>query len=145
MDAEAVLAWIDTLTLGQTGQRLNDLQRTIVQKVWQGKKYVEIAAIYGCTEGHVKDVASDLWKFLSRQLGEKITKSNCRSTLVKHAQASQEVETRGQGSGVRGQEPFKIQNSKSKILQLPTPSSGTLPPSFISHPSPLTPLCRTGY
>ncbi|UBF26699.1 NB-ARC domain-containing protein [Kovacikia minuta CCNUW1] len=84
MDAEAILAWVDTLVLSKTGQRLNDLQRTILWKVWQGKKYFEIALSYGCTEGHVKDVSSDLWKLLSKHLGEKITKTNCRSALVRH-------------------------------------------------------------
>ena len=88
MDTDAVLAWVDTLVLTRTGQRLNDLQRTILQKVWQGKKYLEIAAFYGCTEGHVKDVSSDLWKFLSKHLGEKITKTNCRSALVRCFQAT---------------------------------------------------------
>jgi tetratricopeptide (TPR) repeat protein len=92
MDADAVLAWVDTLVLTRTGQRLNDLQRTILQKVWQGKKYLEIAAFYGCTEGHVKDVSSDLWKFLSRHLGEKITKTNCRSTLARYLQATSQVQ-----------------------------------------------------
>ncbi len=141
MDAEAVLAWIDTLALRQTGQRLNDLQRTIVQKVWQGKKYVEIAAIYGCTEGHVKDVASDLWKFLSSQLGERITKSNCRSTLVKHVQVSQTVRTRDQGAGGRGQEPFNIQRSTFNIQHSPTPSPLTPHPSlFVGRASAIAHL-----
>lgn len=88
MDAEAVLAWVDTLVLTKTGQRLSDLQKTILRKVWQGYKYLEIAADYGCTEGHVKDVGSDLWKFLSQQLGEKITKTNCRTALARYFQAT---------------------------------------------------------
>lgn len=87
MDAEAVLAWVDTLVLKETGQRLSDLQRGILEKVWQGHKYSEIATSFGCTEGHIKDVASDLWKLLSKCLGEKITKSNCRNALTVHLQA----------------------------------------------------------
>ena len=88
MDAESVLAWVDTLILTKTGQRLSHLQKTILQKVWQGYKYFEIAIDYGCTEGHVKDVGSDLWKFLSQQLGEKITKTNCRTALARYFQAT---------------------------------------------------------
>ncbi|MBW4490205.1 MAG: tetratricopeptide repeat protein [Trichocoleus desertorum ATA4-8-CV12] len=88
MDAEAVLAWVDTLVLTKTGQRLSDLQKTILHKVWQGHKYLEIATDYGCTEGHVKDVGSDLWKFLSQQLGEKITKTNCRTALARYFQTT---------------------------------------------------------
>lgn len=81
MDAEAVLAWLDTTIPAQTGERLSELQKVILQQVWQGRKYLEIANYYGCTEGHAKDVGSQLWKLLSLALKQKITKSNCRSTL----------------------------------------------------------------
>lgn len=81
MDAEAALAWLDTIIPAQTGERLSDLQKVILVQVWLGRKYLDIAHAYGCTEGHVKDVGSQLWKLLSRVLREKITKSNCRATL----------------------------------------------------------------
>jgi len=79
MDAELALNWLDSLILDRTGHRLNDLQRQILIQVWQGQKYFEIAVNYGCTEGHAKDVGSQLWRSLSDILGEKITKQNCRS------------------------------------------------------------------
>ncbi|MBW4689114.1 MAG: tetratricopeptide repeat protein [Komarekiella atlantica HA4396-MV6] len=81
MDAEAALAWLDTIIPAQTGERLSDLQKVILGQVWLGRKYLDIANCYGCTEGHAKDVGSQLWKLLSKALREKITKSNCRSTL----------------------------------------------------------------
>ncbi|MCC5640047.1 tetratricopeptide repeat protein [Nostoc sp. CHAB 5844] len=81
MNAEAVLAWLDTIIPAQTGERLSDLQKVILQQVWLGRKYLDIAHVYGCTEGHVKDVGSHLWKLLSQVLREKITKNNCRATL----------------------------------------------------------------
>ncbi|MDZ7961914.1 MAG: tetratricopeptide repeat protein [Aulosira sp. DedQUE10] len=81
MDAEAALAWLDTIIPAQTGERLSDLQKVILVQVWLGRKYLEIAHAYGCTEGHVKDVGSQLWKLLSQVLREKITKNNCRATL----------------------------------------------------------------
>ncbi|BAY65320.1 hypothetical protein NIES22_54250 [Calothrix brevissima NIES-22] len=81
MDAEAALAWLDTIIPAQTGERLSDLQKVILVQVWLGRKYLDIAFAYGCTEGHVKDVGSQLWKLLSRVLRQKITKSNCRATL----------------------------------------------------------------
>ncbi|MBD6614599.1 tetratricopeptide repeat protein [Komarekiella sp. 'clone 1'] len=81
MNAEAALAWLDTIIPAQTGERLSDLQKVILQQVWLGRKYLDIANCYGCTEGHAKDVGSQLWKLLSKALREKITKSNCRSTL----------------------------------------------------------------
>jgi len=81
MDAEAALAWLDTIIPAQTGERLSDLQKVIVVQVWLGRKYLDIARAYGCTEGHAKDAGSHLWKLLSQVLRERITKSNCRATL----------------------------------------------------------------
>ena len=88
MDTQAVFAWVDTLVFAQTREHLSDLQKTILQQVWQGHKYLEIADYYGCSEGHVKDVASEVWKLLSKQLGEKITKSNCRTALARYLQVT---------------------------------------------------------
>ncbi|MBD2457926.1 tetratricopeptide repeat protein [Nostoc sp. FACHB-87] len=81
MNAEAALAWLETIIPAQTGERLSELQKVILQQVWLGRKYLDIAHAYGCTEGHVKDVGSQLWKLLSQVLRQKITKSNCRATL----------------------------------------------------------------
>ncbi|MBH8573748.1 tetratricopeptide repeat protein [Nostocaceae cyanobacterium CENA369] len=84
MNAEAALAWLDTIIPAQTGERLSDLQKVILQQVWLGRKYLDIADSYGCTEGHAKDAGSQLWKLLSQVLREKITKSNCRATLERY-------------------------------------------------------------
>jgi tetratricopeptide (TPR) repeat protein len=81
MDGETALAWVDNLILTKTGEGLNSLQKQILQQVWQGRKYPEIAAYCGYTEGHVKDVGSHLWRVLSQTLGEKINKINCRAVL----------------------------------------------------------------
>ncbi|MEH2183123.1 tetratricopeptide repeat protein [Nostoc sp.] len=81
MDAQAALAWLDAIIPPQTGERLSDLQKVILVQVWLGRKYLDIAHSYGCTEGHAKDAGSQLWKLLSKVLRQKITKSNCRATL----------------------------------------------------------------
>ncbi|MEM9925981.1 MAG: NB-ARC domain-containing protein, partial [Cyanobacteria bacterium P01_D01_bin.50] len=83
MDAEAVLVWLDTVVPILTGEQLNELEKVILQQVWLGRKYLEIADFYGCTEGHAKDVGSRLWKLLSKVMRQKITKSNCRRVLEK--------------------------------------------------------------
>jgi tetratricopeptide (TPR) repeat protein len=97
MDRDATLKWIDTLILAATGERLTDLQRVILQQVWQGKKYIEIADAYGCTEGHAKDTGAQLWQLLSVTLGEKITKGNLRLTVERHWQAQKLNRTIGSG------------------------------------------------
>jgi tetratricopeptide (TPR) repeat protein len=86
MTPETVVAWLNRLVITRTGKCLSDLERTILQHVWQGTRYVEIATHYGCTEGHVKDVSSALWQFLSQEFGEKITKTNFRTAIARYYQ-----------------------------------------------------------
>lgn len=81
MKVEEAIASVDTLIAARTGKRLSDLQSTILEQVCQGKKYLDIAASYGCTEGHAKDVGSQLWKLLSELTEERVTKANIKSFL----------------------------------------------------------------
>jgi tetratricopeptide (TPR) repeat protein len=80
MAADAV-ELADKLVFSATGRHLSDLQRTILHQVWQGQKYLEIADTAGYTEGHVKDVAYQMWRLLSKVTGEKVTKSTLKSAL----------------------------------------------------------------
>jgi tetratricopeptide (TPR) repeat protein len=81
MSIEKAIMLADRVFLEHTGKHLSDLQAVILRQVLEKKKYLEIADFYGCTEGHVKDIASLLWKLLSEALGERVTKSNFRSVL----------------------------------------------------------------
>ncbi|HEY9300908.1 MAG TPA: NB-ARC domain-containing protein, partial [Phormidium sp.] len=47
----------------------------------QGQKYSKIADESHCSEGHIKDIASALWKLLSEVLGEEVNKGNLRVRL----------------------------------------------------------------
>ncbi|WP_017300649.1 ATP-binding protein [Nodosilinea nodulosa] len=71
----------DRLVFTVTGRHLNDLQRTILHQVWHGQKYLDIANTAGYTEGHIKDVAYQMWRLLSKVTGEKVTKSTLKSAL----------------------------------------------------------------
>ncbi|MEM9266852.1 MAG: AAA family ATPase [Cyanobacteria bacterium P01_F01_bin.13] len=79
---DTAIEFTDSLLYEKTGQHLSDLQCCILQQVWGGKTYRAIASIAGYSEGHIKDVASQLWRLLSDALGERITKGNYRSRLV---------------------------------------------------------------
>jgi tetratricopeptide (TPR) repeat protein len=81
MEAEEALALTDAFVFDRTGEHLNDLQRTILQQVWLGQKYATIADCCGYTEGHIKDMAAQLWQLLSELLSEKVMKSNIQSTI----------------------------------------------------------------
>ncbi|MCF3624121.1 ATP-binding protein [Planktothrix agardhii 1801] len=81
MDVQEVLRLADHLVFTKTGKRLDDLQEAILRGSLENEKYSKVADEFHCSEGHVKDIASDLWKILSDALGEEVRKSNLRSTL----------------------------------------------------------------
>ena len=84
MNAEAAIDWIDRVVSQETGKHLNDLQILTIEQVLLGRKYIEIAEDYHCTEGYVKDIAADLWQLLSQLLGERVTKANLKSLVKRH-------------------------------------------------------------
>ena len=88
MDIEAAITLVDREVYRCTNKHLNDLQQAIIIKVWQGRKYLEIADEYGCTEGHAKDTGSLLWKLLSSAWGKKVTKGNFRTLIKKQFDVS---------------------------------------------------------
>ncbi|HAZ48241.1 MAG TPA: ATPase [Cyanobacteria bacterium UBA11369] len=81
MDVKEVLKIADRLIFTKTGKHLDDLQEAILRGAVQNQKYSKIAEEFNCTEGHVKDIASELWKVLSNVIGEDVSKSNFRSTM----------------------------------------------------------------
>ncbi|AFY69345.1 Tetratricopeptide TPR_1 repeat-containing protein [Thalassoporum mexicanum PCC 7367] len=66
------------------GKHLDDLQSTILRHSWDGDRYGEIADRYGCTEGHAKDMGSQLWRLLSSTLGVKVNKRNLQTALKRY-------------------------------------------------------------
>lgn len=81
MDAEEILKFADNLVFTKTGKHLDNVQEAILLGAWQGQKYPKIAEEAHCSEGHARDVASELWKILSDVLGEAVNKSNFKSTF----------------------------------------------------------------
>jgi hypothetical protein len=81
MDFQEILTLADELMFTQTGKHLDNLQQDILRSACNGKKYSKIADEFHCSEGHVKDVASELWKVISTALGEEVNKFNFRATV----------------------------------------------------------------
>ena len=88
MNVEAALALVDSEVYRYTSKHLTDLQQAVVINVLQGRKYLEIADEYGCTEGHAKDTGFLLWKLLSQAWGKKVSKSNLRSLVSRQLKIS---------------------------------------------------------
>ena len=111
MSAETVLELADSLVFRVTGKHLNDLQRKILKDVWRRQTYSEIAHRLRYTEGHVKDVASQIWQALSQALDERVTKSNSLAVLER-----------------------SLKKVKVKLMQpLPDPNLCTEPAGFIGR------------
>lgn len=93
MNSEDALVLADALFLAQTGQHLNDLQRTLLRAACAPTKrlsYRQIAQDCGYSESYLKyDVGPDLWQSLSEILQEKVSKTTVRSALERQWQAAQ--------------------------------------------------------
>lgn len=81
MHVHNVLQFVDEAVYLKTGKRLNDLQRGIIEGTLKREKYTDIAANYGCTAGHAKDVGYSLLKMLSDVFDEPVDKGNLKSVL----------------------------------------------------------------
>ncbi|MEG3907340.1 NB-ARC domain-containing protein [Microcoleus sp. w2-18bC1] len=81
MDVKEVLRFAENLVFAKTGEHLDDLQEAILRGAWKGQRYSKIAEESHCTEGHVRNVASELWQVLSDVLGEELNKSHFKTTL----------------------------------------------------------------
>ncbi|MFB2982418.1 AAA family ATPase [Microseira sp. BLCC-F43] len=75
------MKFADELVFAHTGKHLDYLQDAILRGTLQGEKYGKIAEEAHVSEGHVRDIAYELWKILSEVLGEDITKANFRAIL----------------------------------------------------------------
>ncbi len=83
MDITELLKLADALIFMKTGKHLDHTQRAVLEGTFQGKTYAEIGEETYQSEGHVRNTGSELWKILSEQLGQEITKSNCRAVIEK--------------------------------------------------------------
>jgi NB-ARC domain len=81
MDRQEVIQWTDEQVLFNTGKRLDSLQKSILEGVWQHQNYEEIAKNNLRSYDHVKKEAWKLWKLLSDVIGEDVKKSNVCSLL----------------------------------------------------------------
>lgn len=81
MDVKEILKFADDLVFAKTGKHLDDVQDAVLRGAWKGNTYTEIAEESGYSDGHLRDIASELWKILSELLGENINKSNFRSAM----------------------------------------------------------------
>ncbi|KKD35586.1 MAG: ATP-binding protein [Limnoraphis robusta] len=81
MDVQEILKLADKLVFSKTGKHLEYLEEAILRGTIQGQKYSQIAEDSHLSEGHIRDVACELWKILSDILDENVSKANVRYIL----------------------------------------------------------------
>jgi len=84
MENQQIFDYLDELLFDQTGKRLDTLQAKIVKGVLTNKTYADVANDYKCTEGNVKDRAAELWRRISRILGERVDKQSLIAVIDRH-------------------------------------------------------------
>ncbi|MBD3884229.1 hypothetical protein IFO70_21030 [Phormidium tenue FACHB-886] len=78
MDTEEAIATLNTILAQKS---LTDLQVSVFRQCWEGRSYSEIAAQLEYDIDYIKNIGAKLWKLLSNELGETITKSNIQIAL----------------------------------------------------------------
>ena len=80
---EKYLELLETNLFSIKSLKLTVVEREILKAAWENYSYTQVADNSYLTVGHIKDIASKLWKKLSEILGEKVTKANLRLVLEK--------------------------------------------------------------
>ncbi|MEG4965466.1 NB-ARC domain-containing protein [Microcoleus sp. B6-A1] len=81
MNLKEMLNVADRIVFEKTGQHLDDLQEAVLRGTLQRETYKEIAKDFNCSESRIREIGSELWQILSEEFGEKVSKSNFRSTM----------------------------------------------------------------
>jgi ATP-dependent Clp protease ATP-binding subunit ClpA len=83
MDIAEVLTLADELIFAKTGKHLDYVQEAILRGTLQDTTYTQIAQEVYSSPSHVRNVGSQLWQILSKELKKDITKTNFRAVLEK--------------------------------------------------------------
>lgn len=78
MRFEEALQLVEATLQAKTGKQLTSLEKEILKAAWDNETYHSVAESLYLTIGHIKDLASLLWKHLSDTCGQKVTKNNFR-------------------------------------------------------------------
>jgi hypothetical protein len=119
---EAALKVADAAVFATTSRRLKNIEVAILQGVWQGQKYDQIAEAVGYAPEYIKhDVGPKLWQTLSASFGEKVSKSNLVAVLWQRVGLSElELENMKADGGQESED-----SSRSPISTLPSPDAAS--------------------
>lgn len=85
MTLEEALEFVESILQPKTGKQLTAPEKEILKAAWDNETYSTVADRLYMSVGHIKDLASRLWKRLSDLLDEKVTKNNFRRLLLEQS------------------------------------------------------------
>lgn len=85
MDFEEVFKAVNAAVFASQGRHLSQVEEDVLRGAWLDLTYPEIAKTSSYSLNYLKqDVGPNLWKLLSRVMGEDVGKSNFRSFIERH-------------------------------------------------------------
>jgi hypothetical protein len=88
VNCEQALSFLETRL---KPENLNDVQVLVFRQAWEKRAYQDMAESSTYDPDYLRNVGSSLWRSLSEALGEKVTKSNFRSVIRRHARQNPNV------------------------------------------------------
>ncbi len=85
MTFEEAIEWVESTLESKTGKQLTAPEKGILKAAWEDETYRDVADSLYMSVGHIKDLASLLWKHLSDLLEEKVSKNNFRNLLLERS------------------------------------------------------------
>jgi hypothetical protein len=125
MDISELLKVVDETMFARTGKRLNDLQRKVIEWALNHQKYVEIADVFGKSEGHVKDVGYELLQMLSDIFEEPVSKGNLKSVLERQRNVNVSFDQSNINSNVISCVNFNSNQPKTNLDKVPLEKTDT--------------------
>jgi len=108
---EEALAWVESTFQSKIDKQLTPPEKAILKAAWEHESYSSVADNLYLSVGHIKDLASILWKHLSDLLEVKVTKNNFRYLLLEQC-----TTLRHTPPEIGGSHTYLAENSKGNIL-----------------------------
>lgn len=85
MNLEEALTTVKAAVFAHTQRPLTEAEETVLQGVWEGKTYEQMAESSDYAVNYLKnDIGPNFWKLLSGVVGERVTKSSLRAVLERN-------------------------------------------------------------
>ena len=86
MDFSDAFLWVDNQVYTARGEHLDDLEKTLLQGVWEGKTYHAMGETFGYSQSYLqRDAAPKLWEKLAGVFNEDVGKKNVRTVIERLA------------------------------------------------------------